>query len=202
MAESGSLPMPIMRPRRSGFLPSLAGIIGATSAVPRSGARSLAVTPPLMTAPMGFSPAARAPVEVWRKARRFRLLIIVTQKSDFGIVLGNECSLLLPNENVLPPHLHASTGVNLQANHAIGEFRRRIRKVHDLHAIELRHDVVALYGHFEVIPLAGLQCPLTFHCRHRPPTPASAFIQSTRMLANVWVHLYLHPLNVRAMFRI
>src|SRR5467141_4042982 len=67
-----------------------------------------------------------------------------------------------PNENVLPPHLHASAGMNLQANHAIGEFRRRVRKVHDLHAVELRHDVSALHGRFEVIPLAGLQRPLTF----------------------------------------
>src|SRR5216683_4414624 len=63
--------------------------------------------------------------------------------------------LLLLDENILPPHLHSSTGVNLQAYHAIGEFWHRVSIVHDLHSIELRHDVIALHGHFKLIPLAG-----------------------------------------------
>src|SRR5207248_6204632 len=60
---------------------------------------------------------------------------------------GNRCSLFPLNEDILPPHPHAAAGVNLQANHAIGEFRRVVRKVHDLHPIELRHDVIALHGY-------------------------------------------------------
>src|SRR5712692_1096278 len=111
-------------------------------------------------------------------------------------------SLLLLNENVLPSHPHAPAGVNLQSNHAIREFGRCVSKVHDLHAIELRHHVIALYGHFKLIPLVEFQRLLALRRRHLHPAASSAFIQSAGVLAHVWVHLDLHALDVRPMFGI
>src|SRR6267143_1990064 len=108
--------------------------------------------------------------------------MMMAQKRKFLIVPGTctHHSLLLLDKNILPPHLHASAGMNLQTNHALGEFRRRVAKLHDLHAVELRHNVIALRGYFEVVPLTRLQCPLAFCCGHRHPTAASAFIQPVR----------------------
>src|SRR6266850_6833059 len=94
---------------------------------------------------------------------------------DFGQTAING-PLLLLDENILPPHLHSSTGVNLQAYHAIGEFWRRVGIVHDLHSIELRHDVIALDGHCKLIPLAGSQRLLAFRRRHLHPSAPAAFI--------------------------
>jgi len=56
--------MPMIRPSRSGFLPSLADIFGATCAAPNSEAASFALTPCPVVASIEISPAARTPVEV------------------------------------------------------------------------------------------------------------------------------------------
>src|SRR6266850_8445122 len=130
--------------------------------------------------------------------------MMMAQKRKFLIVPGTctHHSLLLLDKNILPPHLHASAGMNLQTNYALGEFRRRVAKLHDLHAVELRHNVIALRGYFEVVPLTRLQCPLAFCCGHRYPTAASAFIQPASVLAHARVHLRLHSFNIRTVFRI
>jgi hypothetical protein len=51
--------------------------------------------------------------------------------------------LLFADVKVLPPHLHAPTGVNLQADHTLGEFWSWIRIVHNLYAIQMSNDVSA-----------------------------------------------------------
>src|SRR5205809_7584041 len=108
--------------------------------------------------------------------------------------------LLLLNENILPPHPNAAAGVNLQANHAIGELRRVVDEVHDLHAIELRHDVIALHGYLQVVPLAWFQRLLAFRRWHLHPAAPAAFVKPAGMLAYAWIHLDLHPFDVRSMF--
>ncbi len=61
----------------------------------------------------------------------------------------------------LPPHLHATAGVNLQANHAIGEFRSRVCIICNLQAVEMSDNVIASHRRLEITPLARLQCPLS-----------------------------------------
>src|SRR5438093_12777481 len=104
-------------------------------------------------------------------------------KKASSALTWERCSLFLLNKNVLPPHPHAAAGVNLQANHAIGEFRRVVDEVHDLHAIELRHDVISLHGYFEVVPFARFQRLLAFRRGHLHPAAPTAFVESAGMLA-------------------
>src|SRR5256885_17070839 len=111
------------------------------------------------------------------------------QRNEFGTGLGNYGSLLLLNKNILPSHLHATARMNLQSNHTIDEFRRLVREVHDLHAIELRNNVIALHGHFQVVPLARFKCLLAFRGGHLHPATSSAIIESDSMLACAAVHL-------------
>src|SRR5690242_6584746 len=104
--------------------------------------------------------------------------------------------------NVFPAHLHAAAGVNLQADHAIRKFRRRVGKVHNLCAIEQRHDVRAVRDYFQLIPLTGLQSLFALRRRLRHPAAAAAFVQTASVLAYVGIHLHLHSLNVRPMLRV
>src|SRR5437016_3842974 len=104
---------------------------------------------------------------------------------------------LPPYKNVLPPHPYAATRMNLQGNHAIGEFGCRVRIIHNLYTIETSYDMIAFDRHFEVIPLAGLQCLLSFLRGHYHPAAAATFIKPASMLAGARVHLHLHSFNVR-----
>src|SRR6266849_7204127 len=110
--------------------------------------------------------------------------------------------LLLLDENVLPPHLHAPAGVNLQADEALRELGRWIGVIRHLHAVKMRYDAIALHRHFKIIPLARLQGLLTFRGGHNHPTAAAAFIQAAGVLAGVGVHLDLHSNDVRTVLRI
>src|SRR5947208_14542867 len=84
--------------------------------------------------------------------------------------------LILPDGNVLPSHLHTAASVDLQTDDAICEFWRRVRKVHNLCAIELRNDVSAVHGHFEVIPVAMHQRPFDFCHGMSIPTATAALV--------------------------
>src|SRR5437660_1245998 len=110
--------------------------------------------------------------------------------------------LILPDGNVLPSHLHTAASVDLQTDDAICEFGRGVRKVHNLCAIELRNDVSAVHGHFQLIPVARLQRVLAFWRGLRHPATPAAFVQTARVLAHVRVDLHLHPFDVRAMLRV
>src|SRR5215472_9438463 len=51
--------------------------------------------------------------------------------------IGTRRSALL-DFDVFPEHLYAAAGVKLQADDALGEFRRRIMVIHDLNAVQPR----------------------------------------------------------------
>ena len=53
--------------------------------------------------------------------------------------------LVLLDENILPPHLHATSGVNLQTYNAVGELRGGVIIIDNLHAIEMSNDVRPFY---------------------------------------------------------
>src|SRR5207248_7720141 len=85
-------------------------------------------------------------------------------------------SLLLSNINVFPSDLHAATGVDLQADDTISEFRRGISEISNLHAVQVSDDVIAAYRDFEVVPLACVECLLRLSRGHRNPATPTAFI--------------------------
>src|SRR5215469_18711020 len=49
--------------------------------------------------------------------------------------------LSLIDRNVFPPHFDAAAGMNLQADYTVCEVGRRIRKVHNLNAVQQCNDV-------------------------------------------------------------
>src|SRR6266849_4038418 len=110
--------------------------------------------------------------------------------------------LLLPDVNVLPSHLHAAASVDLQTNHAIGEFRRGVIVIRNLKAIQMNYDVIAANRGLKVIPLAWLQRPLALGRRHDHPASASAFVKSAGVFAYAGIDLHLHPLDVRTVLRV
>jgi len=102
----------------------------------------------------------------------------------------------------LPPHLHATAGVNLQANHAIGEFRSWVCIICNLQAVEMSDNVIASHRRLEITPLARLQCPLSLLRWNRHPAAPAAFIESAGMLFEVRVYFHLHPLDIRTPLRV
>src|SRR5256885_2924524 len=54
--------------------------------------------------------------------------------------------LFFRDVNILPTHLDAAAGVNLQTDHAIAEFRGRVNVVHRGHAVQAGDDVIVLDG--------------------------------------------------------
>src|SRR6187399_709496 len=115
---------------------------------------------------------------------------------------SRDVSLFLSNGNVLPKHLDAAAGVNLQTNDTLAEFLRRVAEVHDCRAVELSDDMAAVRGNLEVVPFTGLQRFFPGFAGHGHPTASAAFIQAARVLACAWVDFDLQAFNVRAVLRI
>src|SRR5437667_12755107 len=84
----------------------------------------------------------------------------------------------------------------------ICEFCGGVRIDYNLCAIELRNDVSAVHGHFEVIPVARLQRPFAFWRGLCHPAAPAAFVQAARLLAGARIDLHLAPFDVRAMLRV
>jgi hypothetical protein len=69
---------------------------------------------------------------------------MMIRKTNLEIMQASKgAPLLLLNVDVLPPHPHSTAGVNLQANHAIGEFGRRVIVIRNLYAVEFTYDMTA-----------------------------------------------------------
>src|SRR6266851_6746967 len=100
--------------------------------------------------------------------------------------------LLLLDVNVLPSHLNAAASVNLQADHAVGEFRRGVIVIRNLNAIQMNYDVIAAeprpQGHSTRLALA----PAPLRGRHDHPASASTLVKPAGVFAYAGIHLHLH----------
>src|SRR5262249_57759285 len=96
------------------------------------------------TFPKGAANAAAA--EACKKLRRFCLFILTWHVKFYAAGPKSGCILFRLDVNILPTYFHAAARVNLQANDAIAEFGRRIGKIHNLRAVELRHNVRSVDG--------------------------------------------------------
>src|SRR5215468_4832812 len=173
MAASGSGSTPRIRPRRNGFFPEFEGTSGADWLFGVAmGGRFASTSSLIKTAP-----------ECCKNSRRLGRMMTV---------------LFLLDGDVLPAHLYAAAGVNLQTDDAFAELWGRIGKINDLGSVDLGHDVVAVHRDLQIVPLAGLYSFFAGFGGHGDPTTAAALIESPGMFADAWVNLYLHAFNVGA----
>src|ERR1051325_3352184 len=166
--------MSMINPRRNGFVPSFDGMAGIRVAVVAN-APSGALVDFARVAPRRATVAARAPPEDCRNFRRFNLFIMPNRKVQ-GECNSRRGLLTLLDLNVLPTHLHTSSGVNLQRDYAFGEFWRGIAIVDHLDAIQTSNDVRTLDGDFKLFPFPRFESFFSFGWRLRSPPPPAAFV--------------------------
>ena len=88
--------------------------------------------------------------------------------------------------------------MNLQADRSFGEFRRGIDEIGDFYSVETRDHAIPSRRDFQFVPIPGLQRLFAFWRRHHHPPPPAAFVEPACMFVWIWIHFYLHALDIRA----